>query len=76
MENPFFEEFYLNNNITKVKLIEYENYDLFAEECLKTLDQYKEDKPRDESKKTCFHFPTWQTVAKNVMTTIDSINSS
>lgn len=73
---PVFEEFYLNNNIARVKLIEYENYDLFAEECLKTLDQDKEDKPGDESKKTCFHFPTWQTVAKNVMTTIDSINSS
>jgi hypothetical protein len=73
---PVFEEFYLNNNITKVKLIEYGNYDLFVEECLKALDDYGEDKSIDERKKTSFHFPTWQTVAKNVITTINSLNSS
>lgn len=72
---PVFEELYLNKNSTKVNLIEYEDYNLFAEECLKALGQQEEDKRLDKSnKKICFYFPTWQTVAKNVMMTIESIN--
>jgi glycosyltransferase involved in cell wall biosynthesis len=72
---PVFEELYSNKNSAKVKLIEFENYNLFAEECLNALDQQEEDKRLDKNnKKICFYFPTWQTVAKNVMMAIESIN--
>jgi glycosyltransferase involved in cell wall biosynthesis len=77
---PVFEELYLNKNNAKVKLIEFENYDLFVEECLKAVGQQEEeeegkDKILDKSnKKIFFYLPTWQTVAKNVMMAIESIN--
>jgi glycosyltransferase involved in cell wall biosynthesis len=77
---PVFEELYLNKNNAKVKLIEFENYDLFVEECLKAVGQQEQeeegkDKILDKSnKKIFFYLPTWQTVAKNVMMTIESIN--
>ena len=72
---PVFEELYSNKNSAKIKLIEFENYNLFAEECLNALDQQEEDKRLDKNnKKICFYFPTWQTVAKNVMMAIESIN--
>ena len=70
---PVFEEFYLKDNRIKIKLIEYGNYNLFANECIKTLNEYGNVKKHDEGKRAVFQIPSWQTVAKNVMTTIDSV---
>jgi len=71
---PVFEEFYLKDNRIKIKLIEFGDYNLFANECVKTLNEYGNTKENDEEKRAIFQFPSWQNVAKNVMTTIDSLN--
>jgi glycosyltransferase involved in cell wall biosynthesis len=71
---PVFEEFYLKDSRIKIKLIEFGDYNLFANECVKTLNEYGNTKENDEEKRAIFQFPSWQNVAKNVMTTIDSVN--
>jgi glycosyltransferase involved in cell wall biosynthesis len=70
---PVFEELYLKNGYTNIKLIEYGDTKLFAEECVKMLNKYGTGKKTTEGKKVIFQFPNWQTVAKNVMATIESI---
>ena len=73
---PVFEEFYLKDDSIKIKLIEFGEYKLFAKECIKTLKEYENTKINDERKRAVFQFPSWQTVAKNVMATIDSANTN
>jgi glycosyltransferase involved in cell wall biosynthesis len=73
---PVFEEFYLKDDSIKIKLIEFGDYKLFANECIKTLKEYENTKINDERKRAVFQFPSWQTVAKNVMATIDSANTN
>nr|CAD42689.1 putative glycosyl transferase group 1 [uncultured crenarchaeote] len=70
---PVFEELYLKNGNTNIKLIEYGETTLFAEECVKMLNKYGIIKKATEGKKVSFQLPNWQTVAKNVMTTIESV---
>jgi hypothetical protein len=74
VETSVFEEFYLKDSRIKIKLIEFGDYNLFANECVKTLIEYGKIKEYDEEKRAIFQFPSWQNVAKNVMTTIDSVN--
>jgi glycosyltransferase involved in cell wall biosynthesis len=71
---PVFEEFYLKDNKIKIKLIEFGDCNLFANECIKTLNEYGNTQKNDEGKRAIFQFPNWQTVAKNVITTIESVN--
>jgi glycosyltransferase involved in cell wall biosynthesis len=71
---PVFEEFYLKKDkIKKIHLIEYGNYDLFAEECIKALSKHDTSKNTIKDNNTIFQFPTWQKVAQNVMALIDSV---
>lgn len=70
---PVFEELYLKNGYPNIKLIEYGDTKLFAEECVKMLNKYGTGKKTAEGKKVIFQFPNWQTVAKNVMATIESV---
>ena len=70
---PVFEELYLKNGNTNIKLIEYGDAKLFAEECVKMLNKYGTGKKTAEGKKAIIQFPNWQTVAKNVMATIESV---
>ena len=70
---PVFEELYLKNGNANIKLIEYGETRLFAEECVKMLNKYGIIKKANEGKKVSFQLPNWQTVAKNVMTTIESV---
>ncbi|MBA3284961.1 MAG: hypothetical protein H0U27_07865, partial [Nitrosopumilus sp.] len=57
----------------KIKLIEYGNSDLFAKECIVTLDLYSNTKKDKDVKRIILPIPNWQTVAQNVMATIESI---
>ncbi len=70
---PVFKELYLKNGNTNIKLIEYGENRLFAEECIKMLNKYSISKKTTDGKKVSFQFPNWQTVAKNVMTAIESV---
>jgi glycosyltransferase involved in cell wall biosynthesis len=70
---PVFEELYLKKGNVNIKLIEYGDTKLFAEECVKMLNKYGTVKKTTEGKKAIFQFPNWQTVAKNVMATIESV---
>jgi glycosyltransferase involved in cell wall biosynthesis len=70
---PVFEELYKKNDSVKIKLIEYGKSDLFAKECIDTLDSYNNTKKAKDNKKIGLPIPNWQTVAQNVVATIESI---
>ncbi len=70
---PVFEELYKKNDSVKIKLIEYGKNDLFAKECIDTLESYNKTKKTKDGKKMSLPIPNWQAVAQNVMTTIESI---
>ncbi|HYP42548.1 MAG TPA: glycosyltransferase family 4 protein [Candidatus Nitrosocosmicus sp.] len=70
---PVFEELYKKNDSVKIKLIEYGKSDLFAKECIDTLDSYSNTKKAKDNKKISLPIPNWQTVAQNVVATIESI---
>jgi glycosyltransferase involved in cell wall biosynthesis len=70
---PVFEELYKKNDSIKIKLIEYGKSDLFAKECIDTLDSFNNTKKTKDNKKISLAIPNWQTVAQNVMATIESI---
>ena len=70
---PVFEELYKKNDSVKIKLIEYGKIDLFAKECIDTLESHNRTKKTKDSKKIILPIPNWQTVAQNVMATIESI---
>ena len=71
---PVFEELYLKKDKTKkIYLIEYGNYNLFAEECTKALSKLNTNRNILKENDTLFQFPTWQKVAQNVMALIDSV---
>jgi glycosyltransferase involved in cell wall biosynthesis len=70
---PVFEELYKKNDCVKIKLIEYGNSDLFAKECIAALYLYDTTKKTKDVKRISLPIPNWQTVAQNVMATIESI---
>jgi glycosyltransferase involved in cell wall biosynthesis len=71
---PVFEELYLkDNNQVKISLVEYGKIELFAKECVDNLDFFKKTNKTKENKKISLSVPNWQTVAQNVITTIESI---
>ena len=70
---PVFEELYLKKDGVRIKLIEYGNYEVFAKECINTLDTYNKAKKIKDNGVISLSIPNWQTVAQNVMKTIESI---
>jgi glycosyltransferase involved in cell wall biosynthesis len=70
---PVFEELYPKKDGIKIKLIEYGDYGSFAKECINTLDTCIKAKKNKDNVVTSLSIPNWQTVAQNVMETIESI---
>ncbi len=70
---PVFEELYKKKDGVKIKLIEYGKSDLFAKESIDTLDLYNKTIKTKDNKRISLPIPNWQTVAQNVITTIESI---
>jgi glycosyltransferase involved in cell wall biosynthesis len=68
---PVFEDLYSKNKETIIKLIELENWNLFAEECIKAIDRYDLKQTSKKYKRASNVFPTWKTVAQNVISVIE-----
>ena len=73
---PVFEELYSKNNQKDIKLVELGNPDLFAEECLKTVNQYDLNRSSEKHKKSNIVFPTWKAVAQNVISVIEDTQNN
>ena len=67
---PVFEDLYSNNEETKIKLVELGNWHRFAEECIKAIDRYNLNQS-DKKQSSSNVFPTWKTVAQNVISVIE-----
>lgn len=70
---PVFEELYKKNESAGIKLIEYGKIDLFAKECIDTLNMYNKTAKTKNNRRISLPIPNWQTVAQNVIKTIESI---
>jgi glycosyltransferase involved in cell wall biosynthesis len=68
---PVFDELYSKNNEMDIKLVEFGNPDLFVEQCIKTVNQYDLTQSSEKHKKSNIVFPTWKTVAQNVISIIE-----
>jgi glycosyltransferase involved in cell wall biosynthesis len=73
---PVFEELYSQNcHSSKMRLIKFEDYKLFAEESIGLTHKTNplEIRGNGESKNNSLYFPNWNCVGQNVLSTIDSI---
>jgi glycosyltransferase involved in cell wall biosynthesis len=69
---PVFEDLYSKNEETKIKLVEYGNWSLFAEEAIKSVDKYDlNNQSNAVISKSNIVFPTWKSVAQNVISVIE-----
>ena len=67
---PVFEDLYSNDEETKIKLVELGNWHRFAEEWFKAIDRYNLNQS-DKKQSSSNVFPTWKTVAQNVISVIE-----
>lgn len=73
---PVFEELYSQNcHSSKMRLIKFGDYKLFAEESIGLTHKTNplEIRGNGESKNNSLYFPNWNCVGQNVLSTIDSI---
>lgn len=72
---PIFEELYCQNqHKTKVRLVKFEDYKLFAEESIGLTNMNtSEMRAKEDRKNDSYYFPTWNGVGQNVLSIIDSI---
>ena len=68
---PVIEDLYSNNEDTKIKLVDLGNWHLFAQDCVKAIDRYNLNQAEKRYKRASNVFPTWKTVAQNVISVIE-----
>ena len=69
---PVFEDLYSKMGETKINLIEFGNVDLFVEEAIKAINKYNLNAQSNAVfNKPNIVFPTWKSVAQNVISVIE-----
>jgi glycosyltransferase involved in cell wall biosynthesis len=68
---PVFKDLYSNSEDEKIKLVELGNWNLFAEEATNAINKYDRQYLYEKSKRSNIIFPTWRTVAQNVISIIE-----